>query len=232
MSKLKIVNTLLTFNKKQTDRLRQFVNSPYFNSGYNAEQLVELLEFLLKHKKKEVDKGALQAQFFPDKPFIDKSKNAIDNPLADLNALVEEFIVHQEVEEEVDRRSSLLKAKYFGRIHREDRFLSLISRYRKQWKKRNRLGFEDWLERFQLELLAAEYHDIFKTQDKESGLQSVHHYLDQFFLAQKMMVGFMAYFQQKVLGKTDAVDMEQDPIWMFLYKNYPQLESVNPVADL
>ncbi len=232
MSQLKIIDTLLTFSKKQTDRLRQFVKSPYFNNGYNAGQLVELLEFLLKHKKKGVDKGVLQAQFYPDKPFVEKSKNAIDNPLADLNALVEEFIVHQEVDEEVIRRSSFLKAQYFGRIHRDDRFLSLISRYRKQWKKRQRLGFEDWLERFQMELLAAEYHDIFKTQDKESGLQSVHHYLDQFFFAQKMMVGFMAYFQQKILGKTDAVEMEQDPVWMFLYQNYPQLEVANPVADL
>lgn len=233
MSKIKIIDTLLTLSKRQTDRLRHFVGSPYFNNGYNAEQLVELLAIVVKNKKKGIDKEALQNHFFPTKPFVEKSKNAIDNLLADLNGLVEQFIAHQEFDDEIAKRSNWATARYFARIHRDDRFWPLIHRYRRQWQKRKPIDHEDWLERFQLEILAGEYDDIFKSQEKETGLATIQYYLDQFYVAQKMKLGFTGYFQQHILGKTDVVSMQQDAIWSFLYQNYPELAiEKNPIADL
>lgn len=132
MSKIKVQETLLTFDKKELGRLQKFIDSPYFNNGYNADSLQNLFVFLRKNGDKVINKDKLQSQFYPGKPFVEKQKNAIDNLLTDLNTLVETFIVYEESQERIQANGALVKARYFSRLQRTERIWPLINRYRRQ----------------------------------------------------------------------------------------------------
>ena len=65
----KLLEVISYLDKKQRRKLLDFVQSPYFNSRSNAEQLIELLKIILRQKADPdaaaLQKEVLQAQFFP-----------------------------------------------------------------------------------------------------------------------------------------------------------------------
>ena len=233
MSKIKVQETLLTFDKKQLGRLQKFISSAYFNDGYNSEDLYQLYLLLRKSLKKDIDKQKLQDRFYPEKPYVENQKNVIDNLLTDLNNLVERFIVYEELEPRISSQATWAKARYFSRVQREDRIWPLIKRYRQQWKRKKSVDSYDLFERFELEELAAEFKSLYKVAQKDTGLSQVHRHLDIFFVAQKMKLNFIGLFDRHVIGNSPEWLEEEDPWWPFFHDNYEKLAHCHtPLSDL
>ncbi|MEL6968552.1 MAG: hypothetical protein AAFZ63_14885 [Bacteroidota bacterium] len=223
MIRIKILDTLALFDESQTERLRQFVNADYFNNTYHAEQLKSLLGVLLKLSPETFDKQKLHQQFFPEREFVERKKNAIDNLLTALNGLVEQFIVYEQLQPVIADKSTWAKARYFSQNGKEERLWPLISTYRKQWDRSTPKGFQDFHDRFVMEELAAEFSGIFKAHQKDNGLEVAIRYLDKFFLAQRTKLILTRTYQERVLGKASNAPAQRDYLGEAIIDHYPQL---------
>mgnify|MGYP000598469373 CR=1 FL=1 len=140
----KLLEVISYLDKKQRRKLLHFVQSPYFNSRSNAEQLIELLKIILRQKADPdaaaLQKEVLQAQFFPESEFSAKSKNEIDGLASTLNKLVERFIIYEELEEDIERLAQLEDTNGKIRLCLMDtqRSISFIQRYVRSDKVRRR----------------------------------------------------------------------------------------------
>ena len=227
MVRIKILDTLALFNEQELERLHRFVDSDYFNNSYNAEELKVLLRQLLPMRQEDFDKEKLHCQFFPDKAFVERKKNAIDNLLTDLNGLVEQFIVYELLEPIIANKSAWAKARYFSQAGKEERFWPLINTYRKQWDRRSTKDFQDFHDRFIIEELATEFSGLVKTKPKDTGLEVTTAYLDKFYLAQRTKLLFIKTYEEKVLGKSVAAVAAEDYFGKTILDNYAQLSHLH-----
>lgn len=231
MGKIKVIDTLSVFDKKQIGQLSKFIASPYFNKNYNSSEVKELLEILISKSSKELDKRDLQEHFFPNKPFQENSKNAIDNLLTDLNSLVEEFIVIEELAPLIKAKSAWAKASFFAKVGKEDRLWPIVASYRKKWKKNPVKDFKQFQYRFEIEELATEFRGVFKSQNKESGLAVTNEYLDKFFLGQKAQLAFIYEFERRMHGGKQTEERE-DGLWLYLMENYQAFPEIHtPISN-
>jgi hypothetical protein len=96
MQKSKLIRLLAFFSNSELDRLKLFVQSPFFNTN---QHLLSLLEYLLPFKPtfrhEEMDEKRAFKHIFPEVPFSADSKKVIIKLSSKLLKLAEQFIEHQ-----------------------------------------------------------------------------------------------------------------------------------------
>jgi hypothetical protein len=209
MPNRKLLEITSALNSNQQKRLRYFLQSPYYNQGYNAQQILDLFEIVLLCKSDEehpkLDKKRLSGQFFPHKPFREKAKNPIDSLSSDLLRLVRKFITVEDIEpEHAAAQEHLSLARFYRHNNLEDRFWQNIEQWRKTmaaFPYRENLYF---LYNFYMEEEISAFQSIFNTYSGDANFVSAHHYLDSFYLLNKLEFTCALVFQS-MLG-TNAAD--------------------------
>lgn len=230
MITIKLLETLAIFSQKQQKNLSKFVNSPYHNQYYNADQLSELLEYLLASPTFSIDKRVLQAYFFPGKLFSKNKKNAIDNLLSGLHQLVQDFIVQEELEDEIKQMKTSALTSFYSRNNKAELIWPLISKYRKQWEKIEQKSFADLNNRFKIEEAAAKFQLMYKSDKKENNSERALNYLDQAYLLKKTEIGFFEAYGENVLGQPKST--KPDVLLAYILQHYDRLSDIHtPLSD-
>lgn len=233
MPNQKLLDIVICLDKKQQRKLLSFVKSPYFNYRSNASLITELLGIILKnkadYKAKKLQKKHLQKHFFPGKPFLENSKNAIDSLASELNKLVEQFIVQEELGIEIEKRSEFALALFYERTGNNTRFWPLIDKFRKKWDKQQQKNSEDYYLRFRMEERAAAFASFYPKTGK-SDIEDVDKYLSKAFFTKKIELGIILSFSKQTSANNRTTE---DQFLNFVEEIYPQYTSVHTeLADL
>lgn len=230
MSTIKLLDTLVLFEKKQQKRLTKFINSPYHNQYYNADQIAELLEYLLNPSVFSIKKSDLQIHFFPEKPFVENKKNAIDNLLSSLHQLVQSFIVQEELQDEIRQQKALALTSFYSKNNKEELIWPLISKYRKQWDKIEKKSFVDLNSRFKFEEEASRFQLMYKNNQKENNSEKALNFLDKSYLLKKTEIGFLKAYRENVLGQSKSP--KPDFLLDYILQQYHLLTDIHtPLSD-
>lgn len=97
MSQSKIINYIQQLPTKQKERLRLFVESPYFNQHKKTKLLLKLILDEKKCQSDQIDRSFLFKKLFPKEPQYDEQK--LFNVMSYLNRLFQKFIAHELIEE-------------------------------------------------------------------------------------------------------------------------------------
>jgi hypothetical protein len=203
----KLVEVLQCLDDEQLQKLLLFLQSPYFNNAYNAEQIVDLYEFLSAPEQlprlELIEKETLHEQYFPQHSYQPKQKNPIDALTSDLFRLVKEFI-HLEMakEDNYASKNHLYLAKFYLQKNLPDRFQQVINQFSKYQKARKDVGPWYYLDNFLVELEVALFRSIYNTYTDDINLVSTHKSLDQYYRVSKLSLT-AALKHQKSLGLID-----------------------------
>lgn len=230
----KLLEVIAYLDTKQRRRLLQFVQSPYFNNRSNATELIELLEIILKHDASAthlaLHKENLQAHFFPESPYSAKIKNEIDALASKLNKLVEQFIIHEELEAEMEKKSAYGLARFFEKMGNPVRFWSVLRKFRKDWDGEISHDSNDYLIRSQIEELAVSFAAAYDPNSKLSSLQEVDTFLDQGFFTKKLELGIILSYSRLYQHSEDHYANQFSE---YIENTYPKYQSAQTVtADI
>ena len=89
----KLLLLLGTFNKYELNRLRKFLQSPYFNENKHLVILFEILNKFIRSEKENLDQALVWKKIFPKNPYNDTRFRRLTS---DLNKLAQEFIMVDE----------------------------------------------------------------------------------------------------------------------------------------
>lgn len=230
----KLLEVITYLNNKQRRKLLQFAQSPYFNNRSNADQLIELLQLILHYinspGNKALQKENLQAQFFPESPYSAKTKNEIDALASRLNKLVERFIVYEELEDEIEKRTDYGLARFFERMGNTTRFWAVLRKFRKDWDKEPRHDSNDYLLRSQIEALAVGFAGSYDPNSKLISLQDVDTFLDKGFFTKKLELAIILSYSSLYQHSADTFANQFSE---YVEKTYPKYQSTQTViADI
>lgn len=230
----KLLEVIAYLDSKQRRKLLQFVQSPYFNNRSHAEELVELLEIILKHDAaaghQALQKENLQAHFFPETRYSAKIKNEIDALASRLNKLVEQFIIQEELETEIEKRSAYGLARFFEKMGNPVRFWSVLRKFRKDWESELQHDSNDYLLRSQIEELAVSFAAAYDPNSKQSSLQEVDTFLDQGFFTKKLELGIILSYSRLYQHSDDHYANQFSE---YIEQTYPKYQSAQTVtADI
>ena len=177
----KLLSILESFSKVELNRLKKFVESPYFNVN---QEIITLNQYIYSHFDKEFN-------FTKEELWIELNKKESFNSLkvrklfSDLLKLVEQFLA-----QEVYENNKLLKANYLLKSVSNKNLKKLISTslsnaYRTSEKSPLRES-EFFLYQYQREKNIYELKNSDLDRNSESNLNQIVNYLDYFYLAEKM----------------------------------------------
>lgn len=89
----KLLLLLGTFNKYELNRLRKFLQSPYFNENEHLVLLFEILNKFIRSEKENLDQAVVWRKIFPKNMYNDTRFRRLTS---DLNKLAQEFIMVDE----------------------------------------------------------------------------------------------------------------------------------------
>lgn len=203
----KLVEVLQCLDEAHLQKLLFFLQSPYFNNAYNAEQIVDLYEYLSAPEQLSrlelIEKKVLHEQYFPQHSYQPKQKNPIDALTSDLFRLVKEFIhVEMAREDNYESKHHLYLARFYLQNNLPDRFQQTINQFSKHQAARNDIGPWYYLDNFLVELEVALFRSIYNTYTDDINLVSTHKSLDKYYRVSKLSLT-AALKHQKTLGLVD-----------------------------
>lgn len=130
----KIFDFIKSFDENYLKRLRDFINSPYFNSNKKVKELFEIIYSTKpEFTGKKLEKKNLITKFFPGKE--KNGEQLLKNLFSELSGLVKEFIVHnglqrnEYVQESLYLDELFYLSKYSEGIKQSN---NLISKYKNE----------------------------------------------------------------------------------------------------
>ncbi len=213
---------------EQAKRMRLFLQSPYFNNGYNAGQIVELHQWCERcgavDEHPELDKAYLSGHFFPDKPYREKEKNPIDSLASELFRLVRKFLtLEDEATDLGEIREGLAMSQFYLSNNLEERFQQTTAALRKTLEDSPYRDARYFLQHYELEYLVAKFQSIFMTFENDANLLAAHRDLDLYFAIQKLDLACALDHQRRVS------DVEG---WRFSKLTETILNALNESPDL
>ncbi|MEM9822166.1 MAG: hypothetical protein AAF985_13880, partial [Bacteroidota bacterium] len=142
MKNSKLEKSLALLDKSELKALAQWLKSPWCNSNKKVEQL---FRYMRPHypdfSSPLLQREKLFAKLYPDKTFNDRWMR---NLQAELNKQIEQFLLHQELEQSPNW-SQLLLAKIYERKHASQRLFKLSEAWQKSLLEKNNKSWEDYL---------------------------------------------------------------------------------------
>ncbi len=187
MNSSKLYSVLTYFNKYEQNRLRKYINSPYFNKN---DAIIELFEILINHinkyqetnPAKEIEKEKIWDKLYPDKKYDDIRFRKLSS---DLLKLTEGFLAQQVYEER-----PLSQATYFldaiGKAKMTNLYSSAIRTARRLSNQQTVKPADYFYYQYQIE---RNYYDLTGAEFRKSARQNVEEIannLDRFYLGEKL----------------------------------------------
>lgn len=235
MPSQKLLDVVESLSRTARERLQLFVRSPYHNTKFNGEKVIELLDIILKAgavaTAAELDKKRLNNYFFPDRQYREKAKNPIDSLASDLFSLVRQFILWEDAQLKRDKgREQLAMARFYRENSLEDRFWQVVGQFRKQHQKIAQKTSDHYLLAYWMEEEVAKFESIFNTYTDDANILTAQTHLDSFYTVAKLEMTSVLRFQQ-MLGQVSTGETQR--LSEALMREFPKYEAIQtPLAQL
>lgn len=182
MKELKFIKVLSFLPRTELNRLHKFLDSAYCNSNPLLSILYnELFTGSSGLKEDRVDKLKIWKKLSPQKTFDDPKWRKLCNDL--LNA-IQRFLIYEQLNKRPLLADNLLLESIYEN-NLEALHKSLLNKVENDFKKNNSLSSEFHLQNFLLERNLYNLKDFEINMETQSNLESIHHNLDLFYIAEK-----------------------------------------------
>jgi len=187
----KLLEVLRHLNVVERKRLRQFLTSPYFNSGSLANETVQLYDLILRHNAEEehpeLSKQAVFRVFFPGKPFQEKTKSSLDSLTSKLFRLVRHFLSQTDLERENGKfHEHLSLAKFYRKFAYEERFWQTMQTVRKLQRNVPLRDASYYFNQLRVEEEEVSFRGLYNSFEDDANLNEVHKNLDMYYSILKL----------------------------------------------
>ncbi len=187
----KLLEVLKRLDKTQYRRLRQFLESPYFNSGSIAADVLRLFDYIVDYQAEEehpaLAKEAVFQLFFPGKPYPEKSKSPLDNISSELFRLVRKFMAQMEMEREQEEIYSFLSmARFYRKYGLEERFWQNMKAARKAQEESPLRDVQYYHHQFLIEGEEVAFRGLYNTFEDDTNLNASQQNLDLYYCILKL----------------------------------------------
>ena len=183
MRKSKLVELLKKLNRKEWNRLEEFIFSPFFNK--NAE--VQALFMYLKHvspnfPKRKMDKAEVYANLFPRQKFNKKRFNHIQNYLF---RLVEQFVAQQQLmEDPFEQNQRMLTAFLDARLDKH--YIFKKNQLKRILEAETIQDEQFYFQKYRLAKTENEHFILQRQRIIDPAIQESYDALDVFYLIEKL----------------------------------------------
>ncbi len=204
----KLLEVLKLLNASERNRLRLFLQSPFFNNRSNAAELLRLFEYILAYDANEthpqLSKKIVANAFFPDKLFKEGQKGPMDTLASDLLSLIRRFMAQLSFEAKgLEFEEGLAMAKFYRRYEMEERFWQIIEALRKSQIENPFRDAVYFQKQFHLEEEAASFESLNNTFEDDANIAVAVQNLDVAYAINKLELMCLLIYQQKLSQKVE-----------------------------
>ncbi|MBK8722044.1 MAG: hypothetical protein IPL95_07125 [Saprospiraceae bacterium] len=178
------VSFLLTyFDVYELNKLRKFIQSPYFNSNEILVQLFDILrKELEKDKRKELPKESIWKLLYKNKPYDDVRYRKLNSELL---KLTEEFLAQEEYNNNPMRQSNYLMDS-IGKKKITSLYSSTIKNARNISTKIEKIEPSHYFYLYEMEQNFFELEDYETNRSEKANLEVILNNLDNFYFSEKL----------------------------------------------
>ena len=181
-------------------RLRQFLASPYFNSGAHVDETQRLFERIVAFHADEnhpmLTKEVVFQEFYPDKIFQDNAKTALDALASNLFQLVRQFLAQVQFERDhKELHTQLTLARFYSKFALEERFWQSLKASRELLEEQQNRDAQHYFDAYRIEDEELSFRNLYNAQDGESNMGAVHQNLDRYYSILKLKFTSLASYQ-------------------------------------
>lgn len=179
----KLLTLLKTFNKYELNRLRKYVESPFFNENELLIKLYDLLDKFLRSNRITIEQEVIWQKIFPKNPYNDTKFRRL---CSDLNKLAQDFIAIEDFKNQ-PLAFEAYQLRLLNSKGLDKHYLAVernIIRERKNLKLRDAMFYYNNMLLEYEKHLYLEKHGVMRT--KKVNLGSADFQLDCFFLSLKL----------------------------------------------
>lgn len=178
------VSFLLTyFDVYELNKLRKFIQSPYFNSNEILVQLFDILrKELEKDKRKELPKESIWKLLYKNKPYDDVRYRKLNSELL---KLTEEFLAQEEFNNNPMRQSNYLMDS-IGKKKISNLYSSTIKNARNISSKIEKIEPSHYFYLYEMEQNFFELEDYETNRSEKANLEIILNNLDNFYFSEKL----------------------------------------------
>ncbi len=194
----KLYATLAYFNKYEQNRLRKYVQSPYFNADETLVLLFDQVADHLNQKEEErppLEKEAIWSVMNPNKPYDDVRFRKY---CSDLLKLVEGYLIQENLERNPIQQATLLM-QAVGQKKLEKLYSSAIRSANRLADSQPYFSANNYFYRYQIERYLYDLTSQEFKRTEKSNLEEIINNLDYFYLSEKLRFFGLAKSRQDLL---------------------------------
>jgi len=224
MKELKFVKVLSYLPRAELNRLHRFLESPYCNSNPQVLTLYkELVSGVSGIQKGELDKLKIWKKLSPNKSFNDPKWRKLCNEL--LNT-IQRFLTYEQLNKRPLLADNLLLESIYENNF-EALYKSLLNKVENDFKKNSSLSSEYHLQNFLLERNLYNLKEYEINMETQSNLESIHHNLDLFYIAEKTKQLVNAATRRLDFNLPIDIDLEEQLMDMIQKNDYLEHPEIN-----
>lgn len=190
----KTYTILQSFDKYEVNRLRKFLQSPYFNMNEAIGTLFEIfIKDIFGKSKKELDKENIWSKIYGSKKYDDVRFRKLNSELL---KLVEKFLAQQVYEDNPIRQAThLISAvgdKKLGKLYNSTMKAALRLSRQQEYKPASYFFYQ-----FEIERNFYELTDFDTKRKDKSNIEDIAKNLDYFYIAEKLRIYCSALSRQR-----------------------------------
>lgn len=223
MKDSKLYQTLSTFDVYELNRLKKFVDSPYFNSNDKISFLFDLMYDHFKNNNEgDLLKEELAKAIFEEEDFEDRKFRKL---ASDLLKLVESFLSLEEYENQpLNKANNLLKAVHERKL--EKLYNTAVKNARRLSDRQPDRSANYFLQKYQIEKNFYELTQAEIKRAERSNIDSIIENLDYFYLSEKLKY-YCTLLSRRKIQKHDYnilfIEEILDHIEKHDYGHHPQI---------
>jgi hypothetical protein len=201
----RLLEVLSRLSQAERTRLRLFLRSPYFNRSQQVEQMVGLYDYILAHDldegRLEMSKEVVFAHFFPEKPFQEGEKGALDSLMSNLFGVVRQFLAQerlQKQEGEAEFQESIAWLQFCRRYGLEEWFEQGIRAIQKKQVQQPRRDAEFFRRQYLIEEELGAFQSLRNSFEDDANIRAATYNLDAYFCILRLDMACALQYQHQL----------------------------------
>lgn len=187
----KLLEVLKHLSAAEKKRLRQFLVSPYFNSGSLTDDVIRLYDLIVRCETKEdhpaLSKAAVFAVFFPGRQFLENVKSPLDGLTSRLFHLVRQFLAQSDFERENGEiYEHLSLARFYRKFAFEERFWQTMQTLKNIQRTAPLHDVQYYYTQLQIEQEEFSFRGLYNSFEDGMNLNAAHNNLDLYYSILKL----------------------------------------------
>jgi hypothetical protein len=206
---LEVLGNLTAAEKKQ---LRLFLLSPFFNHTVNADEIVRLYDYVIRHDARHdapaMAKEVVFREFYPDLPFHENAKTPLDALASELFGLVRRFLAQMESDKSSGELAEYMAlARFYRKFAFEERYRHTMQVMRKKQQESPVRDASYYYQQFKLEEEELSFRGMYNTFEDSLNLKAINHYLDLYYSSLKLEYDCHLEHQKRFIPVQDVPDV-------------------------